>query len=70
MMQKIDTFKQKKALKIFLKNLNISNNYYEIKSDSKFKIKKSKRSIRFLTFYFGLATNSRIKPSACFNVYF
>jgi hypothetical protein len=40
MMQKIDTFKQKKALKIFLKNLNISNNDYEIKSDSKFKIKK------------------------------
>ena len=46
MMQKIDTFKQKKALKIFLKNLNISNNDYEIKSDSKFKIKKKdKQSI-------------------------
>jgi len=39
-------------------------------NNSKIKIKKSKRSIRFLTFYFGLATNSRIKPSANFNVYF
>ena len=40
MMQKIDTLKHKKTLKNFLKNLNISNNDYEIKSDSKFKIKK------------------------------